>query len=86
MKLILSGFETLIDTDLYLAEFNKRRYCLDKNLNNSLISKDKQFSFTLDLSKGLVMGDFIGTILVLEYKNKKLTIEADSRIDRYLVE
>lgn len=88
MKLILSGFETdaLIDTDLYLVKFNKRRYWLDKKLNNSLILKDKQFSHTYDLSRGLVMGDFISTYLILEYKNKKLTVEADSRVDKYLVE
>lgn len=88
MKLILSGFETdaLIDTDLYLVKFNKRRYWLDKKLNNSLILKDKQFSHTYDLSRGLVMGDFVSTYLILEYKNKKLTVEADSRVDKYLVE
>ena len=86
MKIRLFGFETLINEDSYIVDFKGRRYCIDTNLNNVLVIKDKPFSITYNLPMRPNMGDFISTYLILEYKNKKLKVKADSRYDKYLVE
>ena len=86
MEILLFGFETLINEDSYIVDFKGRIYCIDTNLNNVLVIKDKPFSITYNLPIRPDMGDFISTYLILEYKNKKLKVKADSRYDKYLVE
>lgn len=84
IEILLDGFETLQNEDLYIVKFNKRIYCVDKSLDGLVITKGKQFSINSDLK--LVMEDFIKTFLHLIYKNKKIVVKADSRIDKYMLE
>lgn len=84
ISILIRGFDTPMNNKLYQVKYKDMVYFFDDRLNKILIQKVG--SKYINHSAYVNMRDFDSPILILNYTNKKLTIEADSRVDRYLVE
>ncbi len=72
----------------YETRYRNRTYFIGKGVDNILIRKSAKKVYTLSNQtiKDNMLKDMYSPYLLLEYKNKKLTVEADSRVDDYLNE
>ena len=81
--MIVIGNKRIVDVVVSGTYITKGIF-IDDRLNKILIQKVG--SKYINHSAYVNMRDFDSPILILNYTDKKLTIEADSRVDRYLVE
>lgn len=93
LYLTLNGSETPLVYGFHNKYFfetiaHRRCYFVGKGVEGLLIKKynKKTYELSNEIIRKNMSRDMHSPILRLEYKNRKLTVTADSRVDRYLVE
>ncbi len=72
----------------YETRYRNRTYFIGKGVDNILIRKSakKVYELSNKTIKDNIVKDLYSPLILMEYKNKKLSVEADSRVDDYLNE